>query len=497
MRMSLLKVTLILLVFAAQAFGQAGVNLQAGFLNLNLDFVGSGARAKGMGNAFLAISDDINGGSWNPAGLYVHDAPQLGLGYSSLIPSGTSSLNMDAFSTTFSKTIDQTGSFSNLSELVFVAPFRLKGHKFVGSFSYSRTYDEYSSEAFNWQVPWSAFGVNRLDLESVIDDNFVDINYESVMEGGLYTINIGGGTRIYDKISMGIVANIYTGSLVLDAFQTESIDNIISQATFEQPALHVSSTRAIDSLKYSGLNFNIGLKYSGDKYFAGLLIRTPLALKVVADSTRISSVTANGNLIQDTLTVLSPKINPHLTKYELPMMVGFGLGYKVKENFLLAFDAEYRPFSDATIKIRDSLRIEPSGDNVEFFTEYDPSELFTLVNRYGTQVPIYTFKWNNIITLRLGGEYVFDTKYGLVPVRAGFGYVPVPGSTIESPTSNKTSIAYKYSLGTGIHWSQILLDVSYTFYSRDFELNATNINSITGDFWYRNHQINVSFTGYF
>ncbi len=497
MRMSFLKVTLILLIFAVQAFGQAGINLQSGFLNLNLDFVGSGARAKGMGNAYLAISDDINGGSWNPAGLYVHDSPQIGFGYSSLIPTGTSILEADLYSSTYSKGIEHSGSLSNLSELVFVSPFRLKGHKFVGTFSYFRTYDEYSSESLNYHIPWSAFGSSRPDLENVKENNFVDTDYDAWMKGGMYTISIGYGTRIYNNISMGIVANIYTGSLILDANRVESIDSVISGASFNQIALHESTTRAIDSLKYGGMNFNIGFKYTGEKYFAGFVVRTPLTLKITADSTLMTSTTVEGNLVQDTIKILSPKINAHLTKYELPIMVGFGFGYKVNENFLLAFDAEYRPYSNATIKIRDSLQIEPSGDNTEYFTEYDPSELYAMVNRYGSEFPIYTFKWNNIVTLRLGGEYVFDTKYGQVPVRAGFGYVPVPGSSVESLTNTETSVAYKYSLGTGIHWSQILFDVSYTFYSRDFSLDAPEINYISGDYWYRNHQLNVSFTGYF
>ncbi|MEA1980383.1 MAG: hypothetical protein U9N54_05355, partial [candidate division Zixibacteria bacterium] len=211
--MSFLKVTFILLIFAVQAFGQAAINLQSGFLNLNLDFVGSGARAKGMGNAYLAISDDINAGNWNPAGLYVHDSPQIGFGYSSLIPTGTSSLEADLNSSTYSKGIEHSGSLSNLSELVFVSPFRLKGHKFVGTFSYSRTYDEYSSESLSFTVP----GVSE-------QYNSSDVDYDAWMKGGMYTINIGWGTRIYNNISMGIVANIYTGSLVLDANMVESSD---------------------------------------------------------------------------------------------------------------------------------------------------------------------------------------------------------------------------------------------------------------------------------
>jgi hypothetical protein len=60
---------------------------------LSLDFNGGGARAKGMGNAFLGVSDDISAITWNPAGLYRPDdqysQPVVGLGYKSVSSKAT------------------------------------------------------------------------------------------------------------------------------------------------------------------------------------------------------------------------------------------------------------------------------------------------------------------------------------------------------------------------------------------------------------------------
>ena len=41
--------------------------------------LGSGARAFGMGGAFLARADDATAASWNPAGLSYLRAPELSL----------------------------------------------------------------------------------------------------------------------------------------------------------------------------------------------------------------------------------------------------------------------------------------------------------------------------------------------------------------------------------------------------------------------------------
>ena len=41
--------------------------------------VGSGARALGMGGAFIAIADDATAASWNPGGLTQLERPELSL----------------------------------------------------------------------------------------------------------------------------------------------------------------------------------------------------------------------------------------------------------------------------------------------------------------------------------------------------------------------------------------------------------------------------------
>ena len=50
-------------------------------IGLSLNRAGSGARAAGMGDAFIAVSDDGTAASWNPAGLAQLRQPEFSLVY--------------------------------------------------------------------------------------------------------------------------------------------------------------------------------------------------------------------------------------------------------------------------------------------------------------------------------------------------------------------------------------------------------------------------------
>src|SRR5258706_4082464 len=65
---------------AALAFVLAG-GMEARAQGVSLSRAGSGARAAGMGDAFVAVSDDGTAASWNPAGLAQLRQPELSFVY--------------------------------------------------------------------------------------------------------------------------------------------------------------------------------------------------------------------------------------------------------------------------------------------------------------------------------------------------------------------------------------------------------------------------------
>jgi hypothetical protein len=178
----------------------------------------------------------------------------------------------------------------------------------------------------------------------------------------------------------------------------------------------------------------------------------------------------------------------NVVELDQPLMIGAGVGYKALENLLLAADIEYRGYGGGQVAVRDSLRLVPGGTDEEFFTEYDPY-------------------WNNAWEFRVGGEYLWETgsrMFPTVPVRAGFGYIQIPTPNVDGggfeiqndqivfvPTTSQASMT-RWSLGAGVRWAQIHLDMAWV--NTSFERN--------NDFWAQestvdNSALTFTFTGYF
>ena len=62
------------LPFMSVAYGQPTQRIE---IPSSFNPVGSGARALGMGGAFIAVADDATAASWNPGGLIQLEAPEI------------------------------------------------------------------------------------------------------------------------------------------------------------------------------------------------------------------------------------------------------------------------------------------------------------------------------------------------------------------------------------------------------------------------------------
>ena len=475
MKQSWLKAFVLLISISSitfvQSFAQNDTIIDTSYQVYDFDFTGGGARAEGMGKAFLGISDDINGGSWNPAGIFEFDSPTMGISWVSLLPRGTS--NATFWSNPLKS--DNHGSFNTINSFNFVAPVRIKGHPFVGSFNYVQDFNAF--QQFQLMGSDSVPRFMFINFNNRIDTTFRDTLLEEVqanyqLDGDLHSLNFAIGTRLYNKISFGVSGNVYTGTALWQAnnklLEYDSPFDLIGR----QRGLAEEDSTVIDTNKFSGFNATIGFKYNGEKLDAGLIVKTPFTLNENYVRS-IYRITKFNGLVQSQQTDTIFYID-NLTKYEIPLIIGAGIGYHLRDNFLLAADAEYRKFSGEKVKIRTKITIDPSGSNQETFLELDPH-------------------WNDVFTFRLGSEYMWKTKYGEIPLRTGFGFVPLPAPDISASGDTTTAVRYNFSAGTGIHWSQIYLDIAYTYSYLDQGLGR----GMNLEYKQRNHNINLSFTGVF
>jgi len=477
---SLLKVVVVTAFLATTAAGQTYLP-QSSF-----DFEWGGARAEAMGNAYLGLADDITAGAWNPAGLVGFEGPMLGFSLGSTKPVGYTDVYLQAQLWRY----NHTGSLSDLSGLNFVAPFRVKGHPFVGSVNFTRNFEDMMGEAYQLQTQ-EIFQVERHNILEY-DTVPVDVGRLLSREGGVNSVAFSFGTRVYENSSIGLGVNIYTGRAVQDLSQIALVNDLSLPGNLGQPVDVVEDVYGVDTTKFSGVNFTLAAKTINDNFSAGLVIRTPFSLKLKTGTSLYTVTSVNGvPQEQGTDTTF---IDDQVTKYTLPLTVGAGIALFAGENGVVTVDAEYAGYGATTFKRRDSLRIDPAGKNEEYYTDIDPN-------------------WNNTFSMRFGGEYRANTSIGTIPVRAGIGLIPIPWpnkAQSKSPSGslsfphfvflpfvrafNKdtTPIMYTYSVGTGLHWDQIKLDWAYTFSMVDRDWGQDGIDAKV-----RDHHFGFTFTGVF
>jgi len=492
MKLSLFKATLLFaLIFTTTAFGQEQ--------GMSFNFFGSGARSEGMGQAYIAISNDATAGSWNPAGLYVHEKTMTNFSYSFYMPRGEYTFFQGGgLQSSFSHDRD----FNMLNNFNFITPLYLGATKTVVTVGYSRNFNIYYKFGENLFSDWAGNDVN------------------TVFErwGGIANINLGLGTMVWRGFSLGATVNIYTGEVVTQENKAYSREGTAD--FFGQEAVYEANVTVLDTTKYSGVNFLFGALYEAGRFRTGLTVRTPFNLKGESDSSFYWLATENGvalgenaapfpMFVEDTAYVID--INSEI---EIPMMIAFGLGYDFTDNLLLSGDIEYRGFKDKKVKnlVPDGKIIEPGGDQTLIFTD-------TLV------AP----KFSNILQFRIGGEYILNTSFGEIPIRAGFrneafpegdiadysiNYTGPKGARGEANDSTRTYYLFDYkdnkvtgfsfALGTGLHMDNILLDFALTYssyeqdiYRREYIDEDSFTETLRSKNEWNDYNLTISFTGYF
>jgi hypothetical protein len=158
---------------AAIALVLSFVQLQAQVVDFNI--TGSGARAEGLGGAFIGLADDATAVLWNPGGLTQLEKMEASIVtrlISQDIEAGTSSTKASNFSLNFAS---------------FVYPMKIGNNNVVFALAFQR----------------------QLDMNQTID---IPTIFKVELTGGVNTITPAVAVRLSPVISVGAAANIWTGS---------------------------------------------------------------------------------------------------------------------------------------------------------------------------------------------------------------------------------------------------------------------------------------------
>ena len=391
--------------------------------------VGSGARAFGMGGAFLAQADDATAASWNPAGLSYLRRTEFSLvgvhnDFSQRIPR----INTRVTPTRFVTTRDQLqGSVADFA--AFVYPVRIKGRTGALQVSYQRSFSFAGKRTSEATVGKSGFLPNGgllLDTEFTVDG-----------QGGFDTISFSSGFEIRPNLRAGVTINRWV--------------NGFSQ-TVTRPDRKIESTWDI-----AGTNFNFGLLFAPvPKLNLGAVLKTQFTADIGLSKNRTDILTRpadpNTGIVPDPVLVSTEARAK--ARIRFPGVYGFGLSYRATNTITLSADFTRTEWSKATI--------------TNFF-----SLVAAGVQQYGT-LPFPAVEEGargqaNTNQVRAGAEWVLrlgEAGNVFLPLRAGIFRDGQPVVKRLSAQAGGPVLDYKpaftgVTAGAGITVGGVLFDLAY------------------------------------
>lgn len=450
-----------------------------GFSMYDYEFLGAGARARGMGGAFVGLANDASALTWNPAGLIQVTKTQSSVAGS-----------VYRFKTKNDRTYQSWPQQDFLDELTkdrlnldygsFVAPIRIRGHLFVTSAAYQRIQDN-SDESLEREVLNYRF--SPAGTQYVASD-VAEARFTTNANSHVDKFSIGFGSAVYGRLSGGLAANIYSGSGrneyhrgFLDTTEMYFVGQFIDSIEYARV------TRNEDLTSINGFNFSGGLLYQAEKLQFGVNIQTPFEMVTDHDVKRADTIYYKNVYSpgQGTPVATRPTLYRAKTKIEQPLVIGFGLAVKPTPKLTLAGDFELRSTDGAKYFVRSEQPPVNVNDSTNLFTlptniYYVDTTETSYYDAKGDLVEIYNefdIGLKSSYQFRLGAEYLVATSLGTIPLRGGFRLTKQPYrdvSTIWRNVDNQVAEGFvlgdnisqtSFSFGSGIHWTQVHLDVAF------------------------------------
>lgn len=410
---------LIVLITWASPAAQQRIEIPSSF-----NPVGSGARALGMGGAFIAVADDATAASWNPAGLVQLERPEF-----SLVLSALSRTEDNTFGTEPEASGRQSIAVGEINYLSFAKPFKLDGFRSAAfSISYQRLYDMHRHWKFDLATEEPGYSLNQ------------QVDYSQ--KGTLSAMGIAYSTEINREISAGLTLNIWDSGLNPNQWEQETIqtgDGFLGATHF------IYRSRSFNRYDFSGYNFNLGLRWQ--------IINTPnhgITIGAVFKSSFEADVTRKNRyetLVQYPTDPTGDQINSGSSTsdltLEMPASYGIGLVWRKGNRFMWALDL-YR-------------------------TEWGN---FILTNEQGehsspiTGMPEGQSDIAATLQVRTGIQYILNDlrlRYheAIIPVRFGLFYDP-------APAENDPDDFYGFSMGTAVSLkkasrTRFSIDIAYQY----------------------------------
>jgi long-subunit fatty acid transport protein len=390
--------------------------------------LGSGARALGMGGAFLARADDATAASWNPAGLSYLRLPEISFVYSG---SRLDSTDVASTSRTEDRRHGRTPDF-----FAVAYPFELGGWNGAAQVSFQR------------QI---AFGGERTINRTSVDAETGEITSrpsEVRSAGGYDVIALATGVVLRGHFRVGATVNRWFNGY----HQTLDRDT-----TRVGTPGHTTQTSDYD---LSAWNVNLGLMWSPrEELNLGVVYKTAFTGDVALSRSRVDSLLSDTS--PTTMNQASSSELEDPVTLTIPAAVGAGVSWRPRSRLTLSADYTQTFWSKGEIRNFFVLaRAEPNRPAPP--PAISPTLPYPTLDSRQAQ--------HDTIQVRGGVEFVFILGRLKWPVRAGaFGdrqYVQAADGTAPQ--------FFGLTVGTGLVLGPVLLDVAYMRVTGDYDAVDTD-----------------------
>lgn len=373
---------------------------------------GSGARALGMGGAFLARADDATAASWNPAGLSYLRLPEM-----SFVYSGSRISSFDVSSVQL-KDDRQSGHDPDFFSGAY--PFVLKGLSGAAQVSFQRV------------IPFTT-------SKRTIQQTDFDPDTGAAAEAGPSEVTSAGG---FDVLALGTGVALGThfrlGATVNRWFHGyhQTLDRDTSRVT-------PGHTTQESDYRLSAWNWNLGLMWSPrEELNLGLVYKTGFKGDLILEKSRT-----------DIPPVPPDKSAPsnQATRYGsliLPPAIGVGASWRPRSQLTLSADYTRTFWSKGEIRNFFSLPAHPQPNRPA------PPTVFPSLP-YPTLDPAQ--EQRDTVQLRGGVEFVFILGRVKLPVRVG----AFSDRQYVQSIDGGAPVFMGLTAGTGIGLGPVLVDVAF------------------------------------
>ena len=403
--------------------------------------VGSGARALGQGNAFIAVADDATAASWNPGGLSQLERPELSLAIETVRRrEGTFFGNMaDADSS-------DTLRLNDFNYISIGFPF-FWHRNMVLYLNYMKLYNFNKTLSYPYAQDFGG-GLT------------VDENFSFEQSGDFSVVGPAFGIDVTAKLSLGVALNIWNDSLTGSSsfYKTTRRTGTISFAGLQDRYTLLAENRfRVDR----GYSVALGGLYRLSRAWAfGAVFKPGYTLGI--DHRRTQTYEQVGTL--------NPHTDPPIDEtgdadLHFPTIVGTGIAWRPSDTVTVSTDLTWTNWSQYSLHENGQDTNPITGQGV------DRSRL------------------NDTVTVRLGTEYVFVLRKCLIPIRCGVGYDP-------APAVGGTDDFYTVSLGGGLQAGRFMIDIAYEFRWGN-NVNGDSFQGLDATQDVRRHRILASVIYYF